>query len=92
VVDSPKLIRRGHDVAEHSCSALALTLAPAIDFVVVQDSGFAAASVAVGDSGSTAQVEQLVAECTSAVLEAECIAAVEAEQVAQAVRNAQEVV
>jgi hypothetical protein len=57
----------------------------------VQDSGFAAASVAVGDSGSTAQVAQLVVECTFAVLEAERIAAVEAEQVAQAVQNAQEV-
>ena len=90
VVDSPKLFRRGHDVAEHSCSALAL--APAIDFVVVQDSGSAAASVAVGDSGSTAQVAQLVVECTSAVLEAECGVAVRAEQVVQAVRNAQEVV
>lgn len=90
VVDSPKLFRRGHDVAEHSCSALAL--APAIDFVVVQDSWSAAASVAVGDSGSTAQVAQLVVECTSAVLEAECGVAVRAEQVVQAVRNAQEVV
>jgi len=90
VVDSPKLFRRGHDVAEHSCSALAL--APAIDFVVVQDSGSAAASVAVGDSGSTAQVAQLVVECTSAVLEAEYGVAVRAEQAVQAVRNAQEVV
>jgi DICT domain-containing protein len=92
VVDSPKLNRRGHDVAEHSCSALALALAPAIDFVVVQDSGSAATSVAVGDSASTAQAAQLVVECMSAVLEAECIVAVEAEQVAQDVRNAQEVV
>lgn len=90
VVDSPKLFRRGHDVAEHSCSALAL--APAIDFVVMQDSGSAAASVAVGDSGSTAQVAQLVVECTSAVLEAEYGVAVRAEQAVQAVRNAQEVV
>lgn len=90
VVDSPKLFRRGHDVAEHSCSALAL--APAIDFVVVQDSVSAAASVAVGDSGSTAQVAQLVVECTSAVLEAEYGVAVRAEQAVQAVRNAQEVV
>lgn len=90
VVDRPRLNRHGYDVAGHSCSGLALV--PAIDFVVVQDSGFAAVFVASGDSGSTARVAQLVVGCTSAVLEVGCIAAVEAEQVAQAVRNAQEVV
>lgn len=89
-VDSHMLMDYSADTAAHNC--LASVSVPATGAVSAQNSASAVVPAAVDGFGHTAPAAQLAAGCTSAALEAEYTAAVEAEQVAQVARSGPEAV